>query len=174
MMHPPHDVPFLVNKENAAFLAGHGLAVSQRSGDGLVNLIIGAAVGVSSLLLLIAIAVLETDLGGAAVAVIAAASIGALVFAMMMLRLGRRSVRLANAYRSRARRMPAAITQIELADEGGGDWFLKGRYEFADDADTVHRGDFSQYRPDLAGKQLPVSTVPALVLYIDEHTYTIL
>jgi|GEM_PF-4740037 hypothetical protein len=173
-MHPRSDTPFLVNKENALFLAGNGLAVPQRFGDGLVNLIIGAVVGASLLLLGIALAVLDVDLGAVAITVIAAASVGAIVFTMMMLRSGWRSVEKANVYRTRARRVNARFTTIELVDAGGGDWFLKGSYAFEDETGNIRRGEFSQYRPDLVGKPLPAGGSPALVLYIDAHTYSIL
>ncbi len=174
MRDPLSDTPFLVDADNAPFLAGTGLAVPQRAGDGRINLIIGALVGGASLLLLFAISLLRVDLEGAVILVIAAAVLGALVFAAMMLRSGWRSVQSASGYRTRARQVNGHFITLELVDEGSGDWFLKGSYAFEDDSGNMRQGEFSQYRPDLVDKPLPSAGARAVVLVLDQDTYTVL
>ncbi|NWF65699.1 MAG: hypothetical protein HXY38_15510 [Chloroflexi bacterium] len=174
MLHPLNETLFLVNKDNAPFLAGNGPAVPQRYGDGGFDLAIAALMGGASLLLLVGIALFQIDLSGAAVVLIAAAIVGVLIFAGISLRSGWRSVRRAHAYRTRARRVDGTFTALELVDEGSGDWFLKGSYQFADEAGVIHQGTFAQFRYDLAGKPLPPTGTRAVILVLDSDQHTIL
>jgi hypothetical protein len=174
MLHPVTETPFLIDADNAPFLAGRGLAVPQRHGSGAFDLVIGGLVGGASLLLPVGIIILGIYLTPAAAVVAAAGVGGVLVFAAVMLRSGWRALQQARTCRTRARRVNGTITALELVDEGGGDWFLRGVYQFEDDTGHVRQGQFSQYRPDLVGKSLPPSGAAALVLYVDEHNYAIL
>jgi hypothetical protein len=166
--------PFLVDVANAPFLSGEGLAIPQHFGDGGFNLVIGVVVGWASLLVLPIILLLRVQLDAVSLLLIAASSLGALWFAWGQLWSGWRSIQSARAYRTRARLLAATFVSVELVDEGSGDWFLRGTYEFADDDGVTRGGEFSQYRPDLVGKSLPAAGSRAAVLYIDPEHHTIL
>ncbi len=175
MPHPVDhtEIPFLVNPDNAQFLAGRGLAVPQRFGDGRFTLLIGAVLASAPILMLFLIGVLRINLGVAAILIIAAA-LGLTVYGVRSMLSGWRSIQLARAYRKNARHVDGVFTALELVDEGSGDWFLKGSYQFTDETGSIRQGTFAKYRYDLVGKPLPPVGTRAVLLVIDANQHAIL
>lgn len=166
-------VPFLIYPENAAYLAARRPPLPARGGDANVNLLLGAVVGVSALVVLPIIWGLQADLGAVSL-VLVGAVIAALGFAFPLLRSGWRLRQQAEIYRKQGQHLPGTLTAVELVDEGGGDYFLKGSYRFQSPDGAALTGTFTHYRRDLAGKPLPDVGTATLVLYVDLATYTIL
>jgi hypothetical protein len=174
MSQPTQDAPFLVDRDNASFLAGTGWAVPQRYGSGIFDLAIGGLVGGASLFLPLGIASLGINLDIVTIISIAGGIVGGVGFAAGSLRSGWRAVRSAHAYRTRAYRVDGRFTALELVEEEAGDWFLKGEYQFADETGSIHHGTFSKYRDDLLGKPLPPVGTHAVILVLSPGQHTVL
>lgn len=162
------ETPFLIDPDNHTYVEGRGLAVPQRPGSAQLDLTIGGLVGAAAVSLLPILLLLDVDLGIVPMLIILAGAVGALIFAAGSVRNGWRALARARAFRERAHRCEATFTHLELVDEGGGDWFLKGNYSYTRADGQLATGTFARYRPDLVTQPLPPAGTPALVLAVDD------